>query len=201
LHSLLSCLAATESRFAKGSFIFLTESKVTSVGIVLSGGVHLLQEDFWGNRRLLEHIEPGGIFGETFSCAGVEKLPVSAVSAEKSNILLLDYKKIITTCSSTCFFHTALIKNMLRIIAQKNILLLQKMGHLTRHTTREKLLSYLSEQAQRANSTCFAIPFNRQELADYLSVDRSAMSSELAKMRSEDILSFSKNNFELLKSI
>ena len=124
-------------------------------------------------------------------------MPLSVVTLERSQILFIDYRKIITTCSSSCEFHTRLISNMLQILAAKNISLMQKMEHITKRGTREKLLSYLSEQAVFQKSSTITIPFNRQELADFLSVDRSAMSKELCKMRDEGILEFQKNQFTL----
>jgi CRP-like cAMP-binding protein len=198
LPALLDCLSAFQNSYEKGGFVFMAGDNVTAIGIVLSGGVYVLQEDFWGNRSILSHVAPGGLFAEAFSCAEADSLPVSVITAEPSEILLLDYKRVVTTCSSACAFHTGLIKNMMQILAWKNVMLTQKIEHLTRRTTREKLLSYLSEQARQAAQSAFEVPFNRQELADYLSVDRSAMSSELCKMRDDGILRFYKNHFELL---
>lgn len=200
LRTLLGCLMATERSYEKGDFIFMADQRVESVGVVLSGSIHVIQEDFWGNRSILANISPGGLFGEAFSCAETEKLPVSVVSAVKSDILLIDYRRIITSCPSACGFHTDMIKNMLRILALKNILLTQKIEHVTQRTTRAKLLSYLSAQAMNGKNAHFEIPFNRQELADYLSVDRSALSSELGKMRDDGILQFEKNQFKLLQA-
>jgi CRP-like cAMP-binding protein len=197
LHTLLDCLSASKKRYKKGGFIFRAEENVTSVGVVLSGSVHVIQEDFWGNRTILARIGPGGLFGEAFSCAEVDKLPVSVMAAESAEILFIDYKRIVTTCSSSCSFHTGLIKNMMHILARKNVLLTQKIEFVTQRTTKDKLLAYLSAQARQAASDTFEIPFSRQELADYLSVDRSAMSNELCKMRDEGILRFHKNHFEL----
>jgi CRP-like cAMP-binding protein len=122
------------------------------------------------------------------------------MAAEKSEILWINYKKIISTCSAACLFHTSLIKNLIQNLAQKNILLMQKIECITKRTTREKLLAYLSAQVSHTIGNTIQIPFNRQELADYLSVDRSAMSSELGKLRDEGILRFNKNKFELLKT-
>lgn len=200
LQTLLGCLSAVKKHYKKNEFIFMANDAATAVGIVLSGSVRILQEDFWGNRTILSHIESGGLFGEAFSCAQADRIPVSVLAAEKSDILLIDYRRIITTCTSSCAFHTALIQNMLRILAEKNIMLTQKIEILTRHTTREKLLAYLSSQAIKAGSDSFQIPFNRQELADYLSVDRSAMSNELGKMRDDGIIKFDRSRFELLKA-
>lgn len=201
LRALLDCLDATEKHYKKNQFIFMAGDNITTVGIILSGEAHIIQEDFWGGRTILADIAAAGLFGEAFSCAGIEKLPVSVVSVQPSDILMIDCRRIITTCPSACAFHTTLIKNMLEILAGKNVMLTQKMEFITRRTTRDKLLSYLSAQAQRAGSNRFTISFNRQELADYLSVDRSAMSSELSKMRGEGILTFSRSQFELLKAI
>lgn len=199
LQALLGCLSATKKHYEKNSFIFMADDVVTSIGIVLSGNVHIIQEDLWGNRTILGDIETGGLFGEAFSCAETKRLPISVLATQTSDILLIDYHRVVTTCSSACAFHARLIKNMLRILARKNIMLTQKMEFLTRRTTREKLLAYLSAQAQQAGSNAFEIPFNRQELAEYLSVDRSAMSNELSKMQADGILTFHRNQFKLLR--
>ena len=199
LESLLGCLTAVRRTYAKDEFVFMADDKAEAVGVVLSGGVYVIQEDFWGNRAILAHIGPGGLFGEAFSCAEVDKLPVSVVAAENSEIMLIDYRKIVTSCASSCVFHARLIKNMLRILAEKNIMLTRKMEHLSKRTTREKLLSFLSNQAATAKNSTVTIPFNRQELADYLCVDRSALSRELSSMQDEGLIKYDKNRFELLR--
>lgn len=198
LETLLNCLTAVTRTYSKDEFVFMAENKASSVGIVLTGGVYIIQEDFWGNRTIIAHIEPAGMFGEAFSCAGTDKLPVSVVAASESEVMMIDYRKIVTSCSSACVFHTQLIKNMLSIIARKNIMLTRKIEHLSMRTTREKLLSFLSTQAVQAKSSIVKIPFNRQELADYLCVDRSALSRELSLMQHEGLLRYEKNRFELL---
>jgi CRP-like cAMP-binding protein len=195
---LLDCLAATRASFEKNSFIFMAGDPARSVGVVLSGRAHILQEDYWGNRSILTWIERGGLFGEAMACAEIPRLPVSVIAAEASDVLLINCGRIVAICPSACPFHARLVKNMVRILANKNVTLTQKIEHLTRRTTREKLLSYLSEQADRAVSDSFEIPFNRQELAEYLSVDRSAMSNELSKMRDENLLRYRRKYFELI---
>lgn len=198
LTGLLQCLGAVERQIAKNNFVFTAGDTVSTIGVVLSGSVHVMQEDFWGNRAILAGIGPGGLFGEAFSCAGQRRLPVSVRAVQPTQLLLIDCRKVITTCPSACGFHTRLVQNLLQILAEKNIMLTQKMEILTRRTTREKLLAYLSAEAARAGGRAFSIPFDRQELADYLSVDRSAMSNELSKMQREGILTFHRNAFELL---
>ena len=197
LGSLLRCLKAVVKRYVKGSFIFSAGESAQKVGIVLNGSVHVIKEDYWGDATILTDIGPGGVFGEAFACAGRERLPVSVVSAQECEVLLIDCKKMLAACSAACAYHGRLIQNLITILADKNILLTQKIDVLTRRTTREKLLAYLSAQAREAGDRKFHIPFNRQELAEYLSVDRSALSNELSKMRNEGILRFHKNAFEL----
>lgn len=198
IRALLDCLAATKHRYEKDEFVFMSDDPAKFVGIVLSGGVNVIQEDFWGNRTILIHIEQCGIFAEAFSCAGVDKLPVSVVASAASEILLIDYKKIITVCSSTCVFHAQLISNMLQVLATKNIMLTRKMEHISQRTTREKLLSFLSELAVLSKSNDIIIPYNRQELADFLCVERSALSRELMQMKKDGLLDYDKSRFVLM---
>lgn len=197
LDFLLSCLSATEKSYKKDEFILSYGDKPLYVGIVLSGNIHIFQEDYWGNRSILASVEEGFLFGEAFSCSQIESIPVSVIANKETKVLLIDYKKIITTCTSTCTFHARLIQNMIKILANKNILLTQKISHLTKRSIREKLLSYLSEQALKSKSNSFEIPYNRQELSDFLAIDRSAMSNTLGKMRDEGIIKFNKNKFTL----
>jgi CRP-like cAMP-binding protein len=198
--SMLGCLSAREAEYKKDIYILSAGDNPTEVGIVLSGSVNIINEDYWGNRTIIAKMTSGELFAEAFSCADSGKLPVSVVTAEKTSVLFIDYKRIITTCSSACGFHTSLIRNMLQILANRNISLTKKMGHTAHRTTREKLLSYLSAQAIAAESSSFDIPFNRQELADYLCVDRSAMSNELSNLRDEGVLDFNKNHFTLKRA-
>lgn len=198
IQGMLSCLSARTHTYAKDTYVLTAGDAAEEVGIVLSGSVNIIKEDFWGNRSIIGKVSGGGLFAEAFSCAGTGKLPVSAVTAERATILFINYKKIITTCSSACSFHTRLINNMIGILANKNILLTQKIEHTACRTTREKLLSYLSAQAMKAKGNSFVIPFDRQELADFLFVDRSAMSNTLSKLRDEGVLTFQKNHFTLL---
>ncbi|MDR0819388.1 MAG: Crp/Fnr family transcriptional regulator [Oscillospiraceae bacterium] len=197
LSALLACLNAKQIGFEKNDFVYLADDTAAKVGIVIEGGVNIIQEDYWGNRMILSHVEPGELFGEVFACAGVPKLPVSVVAAVRSEILLIDVARIVTTCSSASEFHSGMIRNLMRILARNNLAMIQKMEHITRRSTREKLLSYLSARAKELGNSKFDIPFNRQEMADYLAVDRSAMSAELSKMRDDGLLTYDRNHFNL----
>lgn len=198
LDALLGCLAAKAHFYGKNRTVFSVGDDATQIGIVLRGGVQVVRDDFFGNRSILAHLGPGDLFGETFACAGVAHLPVSVLATQDSDILLANYRKVVTTCPGSCAFHARLVQNMLAIVAQKNLMLNQKIEVISRRTTREKLLAFLAAQAQTAGSRSFTIPFNRQQLADYLGVDRSAMSTELGRLQQDGVLRFERNRFEFL---
>ena len=198
LHALFTCLSVKERNMQKDELLLAAGDPPEQIGAVLSGRVYVVQEDYWGERKILASIEEGGIFGEAFACAQAETLPVSVIARQPGRILLFDCEKMLTPCASSCGFHTVLIRNMMRILANKNIALTRKMEHITKKTAREKVLSYLSEYAVLEGKAVFEIPFNRQEMADYLSIERSALSSTLGKMRNEGIIDFYKNKFRIL---
>ncbi len=197
LPTLLDCLAPTTREYAKNELILRQGEDVSAVGLVLSGRAQIIEEDFWGNRSILADAWPGDLFAEAYAFLPGELLRVSVVAAEPTSVMLLDGKRMLEVCSSACRFHTRLVQNILAESARKNLALTRKVSHMSKRSTREKLLSYLSGQALGAGSDVFEIPFNRQQLADYLCVDRSAMSSELCKMRDEGLLVFDKNRFQL----
>lgn len=199
LEFLLDCLSARQKSYARNSFIFIAGDKIDTVGIVLTGAVHILRDDYWGKRKIVSRIESGALFGEALACAGVEKIPVSVQAVEDSEILFVSCSRIIGNCSLACAFHNDLIKNLTLLLAEKNVEMLQKLEHITQTTTREKLLSYLSGEVLYAGKNSFTIPFSRGELADYLSVERSAMSAELSRMRDDGLIRYHKNHFELIK--
>jgi CRP-like cAMP-binding protein len=201
------CLNVKRKKVAKNAFVFMKGDKFRSVGIVLSGSLHIIDDDYWGNRSITAHLAQGDSFATAFVCADLKTMPVSLMACEDAEIMLFDLDKMITLCEKPCSFHTQVIKNFLFIMAKKNVILLKKIRYVTQRTTREKLLSYLSDMAfanqghslpKNVNSS-FEIPFNRNELADYLAVERSAMSAMLCRMRDEGIISFQKNRFTLYK--
>lgn len=195
--SMLSCLAAVKKSYGKGEYIFRIGEMNNSVALLLEGKVHIQREDYWGNLSILNEIPSGELFGEVYACLGDEKMLYNAVAVKDSIVLFIDVQKILTRCPSACGFHERLIRNLLTVIAAKSKILTQKLHHMSQRTTREKLLSYLSEQSMKEGCASFSIPFNRQQLADFLSVDRSAMSNELCKMRDEGMIEFHRNHFVL----
>ncbi len=200
LEKLLGCLDARKRSYCRNEAILLAGEEARDVGVVLSGRVQVVQEDVTGSRAILAQLGEGALFAEAFACSSFKTLSVSVFSVSESVVMFLDCQKLMTACPGGCTFHNQLIQNMLRVLANKNVLLSRKMEHLSKRTTREKLLSYLSEQAVICRSREFVIPFNRQELADYLCVDRSAMSAELGRLRDEGLLEFERSRFLLRDS-
>jgi len=192
---MLTCLSARTARYKKNGIILLSGNKIDFVGLVVSGKAQIIKEDAEGRIAIMGNIVEAEIFGEAFACAGITLSPVTVQAAENSEILFIDYKKIVTTCSSACSYHTRLIENMLKLIAFKNLALNQKIEILSKRTTREKLICYFD--SVRGSEKKFTIPFNRQGLAYYLCVDRSAMSGELCRMRDEGLIKFHMNEFEI----
>lgn len=195
---MLNCLGAKIAFFDKKYTVFAEGSPAKHVGIVLSGAVQIFSIDYYGNRSILSGVEPGELFAEAFACAELPALPVTIIASEPSEIMLLDCSHLLHTCQNHCGFHQQLIFNLMKGLATKNILFHQKIGITSKRTTREKLMEYLMLQAKKANSSSFTIPFDRQELADYLEVDRSGLSAEIGKMCREGIIESSRKQFKLL---
>jgi len=196
--SMLTCLGATLRTYEKGTYVFRQGEHIDHITVLAEGELHIQNDDYWGNRSIINRVAVGEMFGEAYLAPESGTILNDVVAAKDSTVFFFDVKRIITTCSSACRFHGMVIQNLFFSISEKNRNLVQKLGHMSKRSTREKLISYLSEQAKRQKSGSFTIPFNRQQLADFLSVDRSAMSNELCKMRDEGLLLFEKNNFTLL---
>lgn len=197
IEAMLDCLSAELRTYQKGSYVLHQGEYLHHITVLVAGSLLIQKDDFWGNRSIVNKINVGEMFGEAYVAPGSEALLNDVIATEDSTIIFFDVHKILTTCSSACRFHAMVIQNLFYAISVKNRSLVQKLGHMSRRTTREKLLSYLSEQAKKQGTSSFEIPFNRQQLADFLSVDRSAMSNELCKLRDEGLLSFERNRFQL----
>lgn len=199
LSGLLGCLGARTEAFSKGDPVFLEGDPAGFIGLVLEGTVEIVRDDFYGNRSLLTLAQPGELFAEAFACAGAEAMPVSGYAARSSLVMWMECRNMITTCSNSCVFHNVLVKNLLQVMARKNLQLSRKIQFMSRKTTREKLMEYLLDQAKQQKSPEFEIPLNRQALADFLGVERSAMSAELGKLRRAGVLESTGSHFRLLE--
>lgn len=197
IRHMLSCLGAREKNYRKNETIYRVGDTVHEIGLVESGSVNIIVNFYWGSSHIFGHVEKGKIFAENYAAVPGKELICDVVAAEDSKILFLDLTKLLTTCQNGCSFHQRLIHNLLRISALKSLALSSRMMHTAPKAMRGRLLSYLSEQAMVNGSTHFTIPFDRQQLADYLGVDRSAMSHELSKMQKDGLITFKKNEITL----
>ncbi len=198
IESMLSCLGAKLYEYDKGDYVIKQGEHLNDIVVLVDGNLHIQKDDYWGNRSILAQIRVGEMFGEAYVAPESGPVINDVIAVEKSTVIFFDVKRILTTCPSACRFHQVVVQNMFFAISEKNRQLVQKLSHMSKRSTREKLISYLSEEASKKNSSYFTIPFNRQQLADFLSVDRSAMSNELCKMRDDGLIEFEKNNFKLL---
>ena len=197
LITMLGCLGAKVESFDKKYTIFAEGYPAKYIGIVLSGSAQIVQVDYYGNRNILSNITSSEVFAEAFACAEMDMIPVAVIANEPCEVMLIDCSHILHTCANNCGFHQQLIFNLMKDLAKKTIMFHQRIEITSKRSTREKLMTYLSMQAKKANSRSFEIPFNRQELADYLEVDRSGLSAEIGKLKKEGVLDSQKNRFVL----
>ena len=197
LAAMLSCLDPQKADFPKDAFLLRAGDTVTSIGLVLSGSVLMIQEDIWGNRNILSKAGAGQTFAAAYACAPGSKLNVSVLAETPVTVMFLNVARVLNVCPSACAHHNQIIRNLLGELAGKNLRLGEKLTHMGQRTTRAKVMSYLSEMAQRLGTYEFEIPFSRQQLADYLGVERSGLSLELGKMRNDGLIDFHKNHFVL----
>ena len=196
---MLHCIGYHIAKFRKGDIIAFEEDNIRNVGILLSGSVDMVKEDVWGNKVLVARMGKDEIFGETFAWGKNKMSAVTFVVSEDAKIVMLPLDRVMHSCTNTCACHHQLVENMVHIIADKNRELIRKIEVISKRTIREKLLAYLSVQSQVHNARYFEIPLGRTELADYLCVDRSALTRELVKMREDGLIDYDKNCFRLLE--
>jgi len=196
---MLTCLQAKLHTYKKGEYVFRQGEHIDKITLLVKGKLLIQRDDFWGNRSIIHVINIGEMFGEAYVASESGALLNDVIADEDSELIFFDARKLILVCSSACRFHSTVVQNLFFAISEKNRKLVQKLEHISKRSTKAKLISYLSEEAKKHNSGTFTIPFNRQQLADFLSVDRSAMSNELCKMRDEGLIIFEKNQFTLLQ--
>ncbi len=201
MESALECFNVSIRKYSRGTMIFNEGDLAQYIGVVLEGTVQVVRDDYYGNRSVIAAINPTQLFAEAFVCAGVSVLPVSVYADTDAVVMLLDCKKLLETCSNDCVFHNILIHNLLREVAGKNLLLNQKIEFISKKTTKDKLLAFLLATAKRKKSSEFTIDYDRQTLADYLGVDRSAMSTEIGRLRDEGYIEVNRRHFKILKNI
>lgn len=195
--TLLQCLHARQKMYRKGEII-LSEGKPTrQMGIVLSGMAVISSSDVWGVNSILGSASPGTVFAEAYACSPGEPLMISVYASEDTSVLFLDIHRVLSSCTSACRFHARLIRNLLTVCASKNLQLSRRILHTSSKSIRGRLLSYFSECVKKTGSLSFEIPYSRQQLADYLSVDRSALSNELSKMQKDGLIQYHRNHVSI----
>lgn len=195
--SVLHCVNATTISKKRNSYIFRAGDSTEVMGLVVSGSVLVIQEDLWGHRNILSKCCAGDFFGEPYAASPGSVLNISVIADEDCEILYLNVQRLLVSCPVACEHHQKLIRNLVCVLANKLLIFNDKITHVGKRTTREKLLSYLSAESVRQSSLSFDIPFNRQQLADYLCIDRAAMSAELSKLQKEGLIKTNRNHFEL----
>ena len=196
--AVLGCLGARPQGYKKGQTILAEGDRASHLGIVLDGAVQIERGDYLGNRSIVGRAMPAELFAESFACAGAASMPVDVIAAQDAQVLLIDAARITQTCTNACDFHNQMIFNLLQIVAEKNLQFNQKLEVSSMRSTREKLMTYLLQQAKQAGSSSFTVPYDRQELADYLGVERSGLSAEISKLRKEGVLESNRKHFTLL---
>lgn len=195
IENILGCLNAKTRKYKKGEIIYRMNTAIKSVGIVLSGTAQILSYDFFGNQNIIKIAGSAEIFGEAYACQTTVPSLVDIIAVSDCEILFINVNHILSVCSSACLFHQRLIKNLLQTMAVRNIDLIKKIEQISPKSIRERVLAYLTFEAQKQNRFDFSIPFDRQQLADYLLVDRSALSKELSKMQKDGLIKYNKNHF------
>lgn len=195
--TMLHCLNAVKASKKKDSYILRAGEHTDSMGMLLSGSALIVQEDIWGHRNIMTKINPGDTFAESFAASKTAALNISVIASEDCEILWMDVNRILVVCPSACEHHNLIIRNLVATLAQKVLLFNEKITHMSKRTTRDKLLSYLSAESLRQGKLSFTIPYDRQQLADFLCVERSAMSAELSKLQKEGLLEYQRNAFTL----
>jgi len=198
IRSMLQCLDAKRNAYKKGEILFMAGDEVPGVGVVLKGNIQIVQDDVLGNQTIIGQLAPGELFAEAIICAGVMQSPVTVTAMTDCEVLFLQLKRLVTTCSSACGFHSRLIENMLRILAAKNIYMNKKNRLLSQRSIHEKLRRFFMDHIEESGSYHFTVELSRNQLADYLCVDRSALSRELSKMREMGMIQFNKNDFKVI---
>ena len=173
IEEMLGCLHAKEHAFQKGEIIFPEGTATEQIGVVLSGRVIIEMGDVWGNNSVLSSIGPGGVFAEAYACVPGEPLMVNVTAAEDTRALLLNIRRVLEPCANVCPRHVRLVRNLLTLCSEKNLQLSRRVLHT----------------------------YNRQQLADYLSVERSALSNELSLMQRDGLIRYEKNHFDVMEQI
>jgi len=197
IQDFLKCNKAKFITLKKGENLIYKGGKINKVALVISGMLSVYRIDYWGRRDILSTVSENNLFGAGYAYARKGEVPVSIEASVDSQIILIDSQKLITPCKNACTCHQKILVNLIKILAKRNVILLDKIQNLSHRSTREKILSLISSFAE--NSVAI-LPYDRQEMADYLCIDRASLSRELSKLQKENVIKFKKNKFILLQN-
>ena len=198
LKGLLECFHARVRRYEKEEMIIRQGDVISNIYLILDGEVNIEKDSYWGRRIIISKLSKNDNLALSFVGSKNVESSIDAITTQDTLVLILGYEQCTSMCQNACTRHKILINNLFQILSKENIELIQKIENVSQKTIRDKLLTYLSNEAQKHHSNSFDIHFNRQDLADYLNVDRSAMSFELSKLQKESLIRYNKNHFELL---
>lgn len=208
VRALLAWLNSRADSFAEGEAVMHRGEQVSELGLVMDGSITVESTDLWGSRALFARVGPRRVFAEAYACVPGEPLMVDVIAAEPTRVLFVDVARVMgggpgvqaqAPAPDIDRALTTVSRNLLRTLAHKSLLLARRAANTTPKTIRGKVLSYLSDQALHAGAASFRIPLNRQRLADYLGVDRSALSAELSRMRADGLIDYRLDSFRLLR--
>lgn len=197
LSRMLTCFGATVKKYESGDMIIRQGDIVSKIYMILEGNVYIEKDSYWGRRIIVQKLSDLNNIALGLVASRNIESTISAVCSKNATILVLNFNKCSTMCTNACNHHIALIQNMFKILSKENIELLEKIENISQKSIRDKLLTFLSNESLKNKSLSFEINFNRQELADYLNIDRSAMSFEMSKLKNEGVIDFEKNRFVL----
>ncbi len=191
------CLKMYEIEYDKNNFIWHAGDTPKYVYLIVSGQVNLIIEDIKGNREIIMTFSENTSFGEAYAFSN-EKYRISAVAKVKTKLIRMNKEEILSTCAKNCDFHKQIIKNLVIMLAEKNLIQNTKIDYLSKKSIRDKLSFYLFSESSKARGNVLYLNLNREELADFLGVDRSALSREMSKMKAENLIDYKKNKIEIL---
>jgi len=199
LSRMLNCFGASIKKYETGEMIIRQGDVVSKIYMILEGSVYIEKDSYWGRRIIVQKLNELNNIALGLVASRNAESSISAVCHKSATILALNFNKCSSMCTNACSHHVSLIQNMFKILSKENIELLEKIENISQKSIRDKLLTFLSNESMKNKSSCFEINFNRQELADYLNIDRSAMSFEMSKLKSEGLVDFEKNKFTLFE--
>ena len=183
--------------YAKNEVIFAVSANESKIGIVMNGSVNMVVNHPWGTQSIFGRTERGGIIGGANAVFDKKPLICDTVAAENCEVMFFDMYTLLTIRKDSHKCHNKVIYNIMDIAAGKCLKFVTRMIHTSPKSLRERIMSYLAEQAMINGSNKFKVPFGRQQMADYLNVNRAAMCGELSKMQQERMIKFHKFDFEI----